>query len=205
MKSQLYPSGYIIQSDRPDPFLKDSFEEYSGVARYTLWPLDDVEGDPVAAGFWKEASRTWFNYADSRVSSVPDTDYIVRYLQYCDQLNIRTRVLYLRSLTDYGIDFELNAFASYRMLGYDYAEGDLGYSQLFDDLFDTALDEVSTLLAPYRSALNENGLFPSIPQAQAYIKLRLELAPKFGMEDSTYADILEVTLAKDFDKSFFSS
>ena len=202
MQNEFYPCGYIVQSDQTDPVVTDCDENYNGIGRYLVWPLDAIQNDPLADAFWEEASHSWFNYADTRVCSVPDINYITRYIQYCERVNIKTRVLYLRCLTDYEIDFQPKGFRNYRWLGYDYAEGDLSFSQLFDDLFCTDLDELTPLFAPHRDALNDNGLFSSIPEAQAYIQMRLELAPRYNLEDSTCAEILEVSIVKDFEDPF---
>ena len=109
MISDLYPCGFVVQSSEPGylfTLLGINELRYCGLGRYLTWPLEHVQNDLVADGFWKEASRTWFNYTDERAWSVPDQDYIRRYVNYCESLGIKTRVLSLWSTFDFSMEFE---------------------------------------------------------------------------------------------------
>mgnify|MGYP003589673382 CR=1 FL=1 len=207
MISDLYPCGFVVQSSEPGylfTLLGINELRYCGLGRYLTWPLEHVQNDLVADGFWKEASRTWFNYTDERAWSVPDQDYIRRYVNYCESLGIKTRVLSLWSTFDFSMEFERDESKSI-LLGYDYSGGDLDCSLIYNDLFDTIIDDVTEQFTQARESLNENGLFSNLKDAEQYVTLRIKLQEKYDLEDIYEPQILKLYTVKDFDQSLAES
>lgn len=207
MKYELYPCGFVVQSSEPGylfSFLGINELRYCGLGRYLNWPLGHVQNDLVADGFEKEASRTWFNYTDERAWSVPDQDYIRRYVNYCESLGIKTRVLSLWSTFDFSIELERDESKSI-LLGYDYSGGDLDFSLIYNDLFDTTIDEVTEQFTQARESLNENGLFSNLKDTEQYVTLRMKLQKEFDLEDIYEPQILKLYIVKDFNQSLAES
>lgn len=207
MISDLYPCGFVVQSSEPSRVLtihEESESSHNGIGRYLTWPLDYVQNDPIADQFWKEALHCWFCYRDERVWSVPDKDYITRYVDYCESLGIKTRVLSLWSVLDFSIEIERDESQS-RFLGFDYSGGDLDGSVLFFDLFDMIEDEVTYRFTGARRVLNENGLFSNIEDAKQYVELRTKLEKEYDLEDMYEPQILGLYLVKDFSQSLDDS
>lgn len=207
MKHELYPCGFVVQSNEPSRLLTihgETESRHNGIGRYLSWPLDYVKNDPIADQFWKEALHCWFCYTDERVWSVPDKDYITRYVDYCESLGIKTRVLSLWSVLDFSIEIERDESKSL-FLGYDYSGGDLDCSLIIIDLFDMTEDEVTMQFADARQALNENGLFSNVEDAKQYVELRTKLEKEFDLEDIYEPQILSLFLVKDFGQSIDDS
>lgn len=145
---------------------------YSGLTSTQLWPLDFLD-DPVSEALWHERQEKLYpiqKKAEIGVA-VSDWDYIRRYLAACDSLIGGAGLL---ALCDRPENLEANhLFRVKKVLGSECVN--LGYDLVSYLYSDYAWEESGALHDELREnglAFNENGLFSSLRDAEAYGALR---------------------------------
>lgn len=149
---KLYKNGFIIAE------MKKNENCY-----YDAWPLQKFSNDPIAKELTDEADNKWFTKYDMQ-EIVPDLKYIKKYKEYCDNLNLNTKVLLIESPNKYPNieeDIEIE-----EVMGYD-CMGTIYYSYLYTDFknYEQELKKDNIIL-------NKNGLFNRFEDVLNFIKLR---------------------------------
>lgn len=170
MINKLCKNGFIIKSFAEQEY-REELKKYSGVGRYTTWPLDDLS-DHTSVDLTNEALERWFGYQDNRLWVVPDFDYLQRYKQHCENLHISTFCLQVESanpIVTTSVKLPIKT-----VLGFDCADTDMSTSCLYDDL---TMDEdyVKASFKTISSKLNQYGLADSIEEMQHYLSVRNKL------------------------------
>ena len=166
MDKTFYNNGYIVKSYNINLY-KQIENNYNGIGRYTSWPLDDYNDD-ISVDLKDEANRNWFGYDDKRIFTIPNMDYVKKYVCHCNNLGVETFIMYIQSTCN--IITSLETPKSSNFLGYDYSCGELDYSALYDDIWGDG--ESIEQFINFRSILNDNGLFATYEDMQEYIEIR---------------------------------
>lgn len=85
----LYKNGFIIAEMKQ---IENSI--------YNAWPLQEIENDSKAQSLTEEADDKWFTKYDM-LEIVSNLEYIKKYKEYCDKLNIDTKILLIESPNEY--------------------------------------------------------------------------------------------------------
>ena len=155
----LYQNGYIIQRAEPSV--------YRGVEGDN-WYLNYLSTNPYFKEFHDETiSKEWMN--PDFAECCTDTEYIKRYVEESNRLGIPYRIL-LCSTDKPEPRLEGMPEQEGTLLGYDCAyTGGSYYSCILNDIFSGRIQEFSAI------ALNENGLFATQEEAEAFMQYREEL------------------------------
>ncbi len=167
MYESLKNNGFIIKSYE-EQFFSESFKNYIGIGRYTTWPLDSLN-DSISQNLTNEAYDKWFGYQDNRLWTVPDLDYLKRYMRHCKNLGISVFCLQIESDNDTMVSSVKLPIV--RVLGFDYSDCDMVTSCMYDD-FTMSNDIVKSRLKKISEKLNEFGLFNSKQDVIEYIQER---------------------------------
>jgi len=147
---------------------------------YNAWPLQDILNDTKAQSLTKEAEQKWFTKYDM-LEIIPDLEYIKKYKEYCDQININTKILLIETpmqfpITDKTIKIE-------EILGYD-CIGTINYSYLYIDFKNNEK----------YIKLNKNKLFDKYEDALKFIELRKNEI-KTGKNIENYWKIIPIKIS----------
>lgn len=148
----LYKNGFIIAEMKQ---IENSI--------YNAWPLQEIENDSKAQSLTEEADDKWFTKYDM-LEIVSNLEYIKKYKEYCDKLNIDTKILLIESPNEYpntdeNVEIE-------EVLGYD-CIGTINYSYLYKDY-----KNYEHQLKSENVVLNKNGLFKKYEDVLKFIELR---------------------------------
>ena len=147
----LYKNGFIIAEMKQ---IENSI--------YNAWPLQEIENDSKAQSLTEEADDKWFTKYD--MLEISNLEYIKKYKEYCDKLNIDTKILLIESPNEYpntdeNVEIE-------EVLGYD-CIGTINYSYLYKDY-----KNYEHQLKSENVVLNKNGLFKKYEDVLKFIELR---------------------------------
>ncbi len=177
-ETKLQKNGFVIQS-YTETAHRENLYHYSGIGRYTTWPLEDFSDD-ISVALNKEAQDRWFGYTDS-LWVVPDAEYLRRYKRHCDALHLPTFCLQVESINCAPLssaDLPVE-----QVLGLDYVDADMATSCLYEDLT-METEAVRAAFAPILRSLNVHGLLNHMQDMQRYLSIRDRLiASGYDMEE----------------------
>ena len=163
---KLYKNGFLVKSLEESCFQNP--DGYHGIGRFFTWPLD-VETDSISRQLSDEAIEKWFAFDDDRLSIIPDSSYIRKYLLHCKELCIPTECLWIESNNPILTTEE--SISNAEVIGFDYADLGMQISALADDLF--VLDHYKqSEVFSFRKKLNNYGLFSSLDDLVDYVRMR---------------------------------
>ena len=159
----LYKNGFVVA---------DMSAENSA---YNAWPLADKKNDKMAQALTDEAYNRWFAVYDMQ-QILPDTEYIKRYLDYCNRIHLPVKVLLFESPNgNIAIDNEPKICET---LGFD-CIGTVHYSYL-----QTEYNEFRPELLEQNIVLNPHGLLGRLEDVLFFVKLRKKvIASGINLED----------------------
>lgn len=159
----LYKNGYVVA------------EMNAKENTYNSWPLHELYDDEMAQALTDQAYDTWFNVYDMQ-EIVPDLHYIKAYLNYCNSINLRVKVLLFESLnSNLHVDDEIEIC---EVLGFD-CIGNVYYSYLL-----TEFNACKSELLDKNITANKYGLLDRLDDVLFFIELRKEvIASGVNLED----------------------
>lgn len=190
MRNKLFNNGYIVKGlfYAPHRMYAPKNDKYRGVGYFTSWPLDYYD-DELSKKFEEEAVDRWFGYHDM-IETVPELDYLKKYIFHCKTLGIRTQILMIGSPKDnplakdslkviehLGFDCICSVHYSYLTMDIDYYDEKLAYFKITAD------------------KLNANGLCNSIDDIYKHIEIRnhlLELGKTLELDDGAFPARLSI-------------
>ena len=149
-----------------------AYMAYQGISRFISWPLE-IKQDELSKNLTKEAKERWFYYMydESKeqyaLAVIPDIEYSSRYLMACDNLGIKTRLLFCMTERESPVWKEPIPKSTY--LGYDYATSQDFYSPVPEDLL---IGSIQPQFMKYPPRLNSNKLFENESVLNSYIQAR---------------------------------
>lgn len=148
-------NGFVVYEN----IISTSFK-YRGVGEKNAWPLW-LKKDELSVHLTNVAEKNWFDYQNVMIQTIPDLDFVSKYVAQCHRIHIPTSVFYLSNGKPHFQDDVL-------FLGYD-CLGTENYSYLYeDDGFLLFRKELSY----YRIHPNKNGLFYSYSDCEKYKEIR---------------------------------
>lgn len=156
---QLYNCGYIVQrSDNEHNFASNSI--YKGVEHFQSWPLKRMD-DKISIELEGEAWNKWFSYTNS-IETVPDKDFLLRYVSHCNRNNISTTVIKVEILESSFIrSDELRVI---EVLGFDCIVGSsLSYLNLTEE-------SLKKYFYKTYLKLNKNGLCKNVDDIHEFLR-----------------------------------
>ena len=182
-----YNNGYVIKnySDQMDYKYR-----YAGIAKGVSWPLSNMNDD-LSISLTEEANERWFGYQDDRLWTIPDHDFLKRYLLHCRELNISTSVLKIE--TDNSIIVSKNLFEQESFLGYDYSDVDMETSCFYDDI---TMDNkfVENSFSVIKNKLNNYGLLETASDISLYLNISEKLIiDGYDMEQYYHPTVVKLT------------
>ena len=159
----LYKNGFVVA------------EINTGELIYNAWPLSDLLNDKMAELLTEEADISWFMQYDMQ-HIAPDSGYIKKYLDYCNSIKLKVKVLLFESLNNTIVVDD--KFEICEVLGFD-CIGSVYFSYLQTEYKDYELD-----LSKKNIALNKHGLLDKLEDVLYFIELRKKyIADGISLED----------------------
>ena len=161
--SDLHDNGYIIQ--------RESLLSYRGIDGDN-WYFNYCSDIPYFENYFDENIDT-FGEDINRVACCTDVDYLQRYIKESNKNAISFRILRCSSNRNKPILKEKFIEGREVILGYDIAySGGSYYSCVLNDIVSGRIEAFCKI------RLNDNGLFNTYKEAEAFFKYRMELAKK---------------------------
>ena len=88
---QLYNNGYVVMALAKN-LISSSTGGFCGVDSYVSWPLKEYD-DNLSRKLENEAWDKWFGFVDV-LEVVPNRDYLIRYINHCETIGIKTIILH---------------------------------------------------------------------------------------------------------------
>ena len=159
----LYKNGFVVAEIKADDF------------SYNAWPLSKISDDKIAESLTDEAYDSWFVKYDMQ-QIIPDSKYIKLYLDYCNSIHLKVKVLLFESL-DNNIVIDDKIEIS-EVLGFD-CIGTVHHSYL-----QTEFNDFKSELLEKNIILNKYGLFDKYEDVLYFIELRKKvIASGINLED----------------------
>ena len=166
MKQTLFNNGFLVKAaySSPNAMYPPLKSSYRGIGKFTSWPLE-WKNDIVSKSLDKEAWDKWFGYQNV-FEVVPDKQYLQRYIEHCNELEIKTMLLMIETPLDMYQD--VDSLEVIECLGFDIMDC-VGFSYLVMDI-----DYYDPECAVFSVAkkLNSNGLYASLDDAYEHINVR---------------------------------
>lgn len=180
----LTKNGFLVQGFIENIYTQ-KYKNYNGVGRFLSWPLFFYE-DKMAKKITNKCDEGWLDIYE--ISVVSDMFLINNYIDICDKLDIKTRVLLIESLVTKP---EVNpANIDCDFLGFDYSSGYHHFSILVDDL--SISDNIIEFTNVF-DKLNSNLLFNSLEDTIKYVEIRKKLVELYDLETDEFSNIVKLS------------
>lgn len=155
---RLYNNGYVIKGLFKNKYTS-LLDSYRGIENFVSWPLDDFN-DSLSNQLKAEAWDKWFAF-QGVLEVVPEKDYLSRYINHCNELNINTMILQLE--TPNNNQTANDNLKTIEVLGFDCITGvNLSYLNLEPRYFEEHISEMYL-------KLNANRLFNTIDETYMFL------------------------------------
>ena len=155
---QLYNNGYVVMALAKN-LISSSTGGFCGVDSYVSWPLKEYD-DNLSRKLENEAWDKWFGFVDV-LEVVPNRDYLIRYINHCETIGIKTIILQIE--TPRNSQIATDYLEVTKVLGFDCIEGvQLSYLNLLPSYMR------ETFPKTYHK-LNSNGLCDNIDDVYEFL------------------------------------
>lgn len=184
----IYNNGYVVKGKFRTIYSQD-FDNYRGIGCYTSWPLNEYEDkDNLAKILSKESEERWFSFVDTTFLTVPEKDFIRRYVEHCNTLNVETVIYQIE--TPKNIQLATDLLEIVEILGWD-CLATAQYSYLADEAYNSFNLKP---LKKFKQRINKNSLFDSIDDVWEFIEVRNNLL-KQGVNLEDYYEAIPARIS----------
>jgi hypothetical protein len=160
-----YFNGYMVQELKENIYNQNT-SNYSGVARYISWPLDQFQ-DKFADEINAIVQKDWSVYYQY-VTAIYSMDLLRKYIDICLARQLHIRILKVSTNCDNPLS---NEVICGKFLGYDYGFMQSPYSVLYDEI----ILGYKAKFGHLKMLLNENGLLNNENDLWLYTNTRRNL------------------------------
>lgn len=152
----LYNNGYVVKAQNKYITFDTN---YCGIECFSSWPLDDFF-DYTSKALQNEAWEKWFGYQNV-LEIVPEKDYLIRYINHCNELRIKTIIFKVE--TPKNTQIALDELKVIQVLGFDCITGvNLSYLNMNPEAFSMKFNKSFF-------QLNSNHLFDTLNDAYDFL------------------------------------